>query len=279
MKASKYKMDSEFRMEIDRQIRHAMPEMHYHDFYEIYIQDLGTHEHIVNSSFFKLSPHDVMLLKPHILHQSISLDLHTRTVIYFTDKFLHAFFSEQAVKELMRPFQYEVLSLSPEHYYRAAALVNELSHADFYHLAPSTYLNVAELLVIFAKSIEEHPGLCSKKQNPDPLQHSPAIQSPLITYVHENFLTLTNLEEIADTFFITPSHMCRTFKKLTGFTIFQYINMLKIQKACELLHNTQKSITDIAMECGFNSAMYFGRTFKATLGLTPTEYRQMNDCG
>ena len=52
MKASKYKMDSEFRMEIDRQIRHAMPEMHYHDFYEIYIQDLGTHEHIVNSSFF-----------------------------------------------------------------------------------------------------------------------------------------------------------------------------------------------------------------------------------
>ena len=37
MKASKYKMDSEFRMEIDRQIRHAMPEMHYHDFYEIYI--------------------------------------------------------------------------------------------------------------------------------------------------------------------------------------------------------------------------------------------------
>ena len=90
MKASKYKMDSEFRMEIDRQIRHAMPEMHYHDFYEIYIQDLGTHEHIVNSSFFKLSPHDVMLLKPHILHQSISLDLHTRTVIYFTDKFLQA---------------------------------------------------------------------------------------------------------------------------------------------------------------------------------------------
>ena len=72
MKASKYKMDSEFRMEIDRQIRHAMPEMHYHDFYEIYIQDLGTHEHIVSSSFFKLSPHDVMLLKPHILHQSIS---------------------------------------------------------------------------------------------------------------------------------------------------------------------------------------------------------------
>ena len=98
MKASKYKMDSEFRMEIDRQIRHAMPEMHYHDFMKLY-SGSGYHEHIVSSSFFKLSPHDVMLLKPHILHQSISLDLHTRTVIYFTDKFLHDFFSEQAVKD------------------------------------------------------------------------------------------------------------------------------------------------------------------------------------
>ena len=54
--------------------------------------------HIVSSSFFKLSPHDVMLLKPHILHQSISLDLHTRTVFYFTDKFLHDFFLRAGCK-------------------------------------------------------------------------------------------------------------------------------------------------------------------------------------
>ena len=99
--------------------------------------------------------------------------------------------------------------------------------------------------------------------------------SPLISYVHENFLTLTNIDEIASTFYITPSHLCRTFKKLTGYTIIQYINILKIQKSCDLLHNSKKSITEIALDCGFNSTMYFCKTFKAFLNITPTEYRKL----
>lgn len=79
-----------------------------------------------------------------------------------------------------------------------------------------------------------------KKQNPDPLQHSPAIQSPLITYVHENFLTLTNLEEIADTFLSLPAICAGPLKSLRDllFSVYQYA---EIQKACELLHNTQKA--------------------------------------
>lgn len=63
-----------------------------------------------------------------------------------------------------------------------------------------------------------------KKQNPDPLQHSPAIQSPLITYVHENFLTLTNLEEIADTFLSLPAICAEPLKSLRDllFSVYQY---------------------------------------------------------
>ena len=99
--------------------------------------------------------------------------------------------------------------------------------------------------------------------------------SPLISYVHENFLTLSSIDEIASTFYITPSHLCRTFKKLTGYTVIQYINILKIQKACDLLHETRKSITEIALDCGFNSTMYFCKTFKAILNITPTDYRKI----
>ncbi len=69
--------------------------------------------------------------------------------------------------------------------------------------------------------------------------------------------------------------LCRTFKKLTGYTVIQYINILKIQKACDLLHETRKSITEIALDCGFNSTMYFCKTFKAILNITPTDYRKI----
>ena len=57
--------------------------------------------------------------------------------------------------------------------------------------------------------------------------------------------------------------------------ILEIPNMLKIQKACDLLHDTTKNSTEIALDCGFNSTMYFCKTFKSILGMTPSEYRSM----
>ena len=109
MKASKSKMDSEFKVDIARQAQHAMPEMHYHDFYEIYIQDQGSRDHIVSNRFYKLVPRDVMLLKPNILHQSISMDPHTRTIVYFTDAFLNKYFVPETIQKFLSVFHYGYL--------------------------------------------------------------------------------------------------------------------------------------------------------------------------
>ncbi len=53
----------------------------------------------------------------------------------------------------------------------------------------------------------------------------------------------------------------------------QYITLLRIGKAKEMLWNTDKSITEIAMSIGFNSSQYFSRVFKNYVGVTPGEYR------
>lgn len=275
MKASKSKMTNEFKVEIAKQARHAMPEMHYHDFYEIYIQDQGTRDHIVSNTFYKLNPCDVMLLKPNILHQSISLDSHTRTVIYFTDKFLSQYFVPETIQKFLSIFKYNCLSLSTENYYKAANVIREMSKENYHEPDNSIFIKLAELFMILLRNTKQNPPAYIESsvintQNAD----SDSI-SPLISYVHENFLTLNNIDEIASTFYITPSHLCRTFKKLTSYTIIQYINILKIQRACRLLNETKKSITEIALDCGFNSTMYFCKTFKSILNITPTQYRSM----
>lgn len=275
MKASKSSMDSEFKVEITRQSHHVMPEMHYHDFYEIYIQDQGMRDSIVSNTFYKLSPHDVLLLKPHILHQSTSSEPYTRTVVYFTEKFLREFFSETAVFQLLSVFGETWLTLSSERYYRAGALIREMGRVDRYQPGPAAYVWLAELLLILSESIKERPPVSPASGMPGPVCVGTGQVHPLISYIHENFLTLTNIDEIAATFYVTPSHLCRTFKKLTGYTIIQYINMLKLQKACGLLHDTRKSVTEIALDCGFNSTMYFCKLFHSILGITPTQYRKM----
>lgn len=271
MKASKSSMPTCFKMEVKKQVQHHMSEMHYHDFYEIYIQDQCEREHLVGNRYYRLSPHDVMLLKPNVLHQSISNHPHTRTLLYFTKDYLLTHFSAQQCEKFLSIYDTQVLSLSSEHYFQLSQLVKELQKEDYWDDENLIFIKLGAILMILFKSSRQ--TIESPFIPPTETVSSISMISPLLSYVHENYLTLHNITEIATTFYITPSHLCRTFKKLTGHTIIQYINLLKIQKACTLLRETNKSITVIALECGFHSPMYFCKTFKSILHVTPKSYR------
>lgn len=84
----------------------------------------------------------------------------------------------------------------------------------------------------------------------------------------------TSLSDIAAKYGISEEHFCRMFKKYTGFRPFEYNNLIKIQKAKELLSNTDLTISEIAGLVGYESHSYFTMLFKKYMGLTPTQYRQ-----
>jgi AraC-like DNA-binding protein len=65
----------------------------------------------------------------------------------------------------------------------------------------------------------------------------------------------------------------RLFKRYLGCPPFQYINKLRLTEAADELTQTDKSVTDIALDLGFNDSNYFSRLFKKHLGLSPREYR------
>ena len=83
-----------------------------------------------------------------------------------------------------------------------------------------------------------------------------------------------SLDEIAERFFISKFHLCRTFKEATGFTLAEYINTSRVMKARELLLTTNDSITDIAEATGFESSTHFGKVFKQYMGSPPLAYRK-----
>ena len=60
----------------------------------------------------------------------------------------------------------------------------------------------------------------------------------------------------------------------TGQTTVNYIKELRLNKACDYLVNSGKSIADISKEVGYEDSQYFFRVFKKTTGLTPLEYRK-----
>ena len=81
------------------------------------------------------------------------------------------------------------------------------------------------------------------------------------------------LEDLAQTAGLSPKYFCRFFQNMTNQTPISYLNNYRIETACALLVSGQdKSITDIAYECGFNDLSYFIKTFRKYKGTTPNKY-------
>ena len=83
-----------------------------------------------------------------------------------------------------------------------------------------------------------------------------------------------SISDIANRLNISVYYLMHVFKKRTGITINEYKMALRIAQAKKMLKNTNKSISEIADSCGFESLQYFSRTFKKTEGVTPSQYRE-----
>lgn len=82
------------------------------------------------------------------------------------------------------------------------------------------------------------------------------------------------VEQLADDLCMSRSNLYLRIKKLTGDSVLQFIHKIRLEKACQLLRETQMSIMDIANETGFGSAAYFCTCFKREKGTTPNQWRQ-----
>ena len=91
-------------------------------------------------------------------------------------------------------------------------------------------------------------------------------------FINKNFATVT-LETAAENASMSYSHFSRVFKETFKMTFSKYITRLKVEKSIPLLTNTDLSITDIAMECGFSNLSHFVKCFKEEKGITPNKFR------
>lgn len=96
----------------------------------------------------------------------------------------------------------------------------------------------------------------------------------ILKYIEGNFTDKITVQKLAEISHVSIYHFCRLFKKITGKTLIEYVNELRINKAILLLRNEDLNITEIALNCGFSDANYFSRIFKKYKGISPSEYQK-----
>ena len=95
-----------------------------------------------------------------------------------------------------------------------------------------------------------------------------------VAYMQSRYGESPRLRYLAEIACMSERHFCRRFKEVYGIPPSQYLMQLKLGRACALLEESQLSISEIAMECGFPDINYFSRCFRAAHQQTPTEYRR-----
>ena len=111
---------------------------------------------------------------------------------------------------------------------------------------------------------------------PPPLSPPPnatySFVQQVATFVSEHCCESISLASLSQRFGVSQSYLSRSFKKLTGVGLNEYINISRITAAEKLLQSGNLSITEVAFSCGFNDSNYFAAVFKRVRGVTPKKY-------
>ena len=125
---------------------------------------------------------------------------------------------------------------------------------------------------IWLKLIRNHPvpndrGSVRKTQENQRLQM-------ILDYIHTHYEETFTVRDVAAQAALSASECCRFFKKMTGETIFSYVQMFRLSKGNEQLRSTDASVSEIAYNIGFGSSSYFIEVFRKYMHTTPLRYRK-----
>lgn len=93
-------------------------------------------------------------------------------------------------------------------------------------------------------------------------------------YIEENFAKDISLDDVSRVVNISPYYFSKIFKEESGLNFIEYLTNIRIDKAKELLLNSDYSMKEICSMCGYTDPNYFSRSFKKNVGVTPTEYKE-----
>jgi len=241
----------------------GMHRHHAHKCYEIYYLMSGEKSYFIEDNVYPLLPGDFALISGYVLHKTngknferillnfdyedLPLNLRDTVDTCFAKVVTHTpAKSRQYIEMLLRRMQQEF---------------NENGHTPL--LTAQFTCLVMEIAKFAATKVEVTDAATRQILE-------------IVRYVNDNFSEELTVEKLAERAFLSRSHFCRQFKKVTGFSPIEYIHSMRLRSAENLLENSDLSITEIALQSGFSGSNYFGNLFRRYRGMSPRAWRNLS---
>lgn len=252
---------------------------HFHDVYELNLVVCGRGTRFVGDHIGHYKDDDLVMMGPHLPHTWYSdplllngANVHKSINIQFTANFLgDSLFLEPGWKHVVRLLQIgERGVLFTGHTQRQVSqLVRDLNS----HRGPLRLIKFLTILDALGQS-SEYEILSGREYNPILDPSSEKRIDKVWRFISENYTRPISLPEAAATANLSVSAFCDFFKRTAGKTFVSYVNELRVGLACKLLVETDRSVSAIAYESGFNNISNFNRRFLEVKKVSPKRYRQ-----
>ncbi len=252
---------------------------HFHDRYELVYVYQGRGTFFIHRTFYEMKAGDLFLIPGNTIHRAMpdGDDPVLSTAAFFSPALvqpepLGETYNGLYGFELARRRMHYKAELDGQH--RALAeetletMQRELNERKSGYRQAVRLQLLGLLLALNRLALSEQPGAAGGKPADTPWMKEVLLH--IDRDCAEPGLGLAQLAELAA---VTPSHLSRVFKRLTGMNVTDYIHAKRVIRAKELLLGTDRSVEQIAVLCGFPSPPYFYRVFKAIVGVTPRTYR------
>lgn len=267
-------MPSDFKIaKVKRDNTDTKQSSHIHPYYEIFYLINGDCTFFIDHNIYKLNRGDLVIVPIGEIHKSTypETGYSERFVVSFRENnlgWINEILGEEMVKQSLNM---GVISI-PD---KRRDYVESLMHKMLFESEGQDILSPAFIktglieLLLFIIRCRRYEENVIKEIDVDN-----QLMQEIATYIYDNYDKRISLDDMSRKFHISRSYLSKKFKAITGFGFKEYLINVRIKNACAMLLETNKSITDIAFECGFNDSNYFGDAFRHVKGVSPNKYRK-----
>jgi AraC family transcriptional regulator, arabinose operon regulatory protein len=220
----------------------------------------------ISGQHFEVGPNEFFILPQNVEHSYGSSREHPWSIywIHFGGDSLPQLNKVQAVQKHFKPYYIknngDIVPLFSK-IYKTLELGYSIDNLLFANMC------LSEFLTLFVYNARHYEAAATDKAD--------CVDSAIL-YMQEHIKDNISLNELSNQYNYSVSRFSNLFKQKTGYAPIDYFVQMKMQKACQQLDFTNRSVKDIAFSMGFDDPYYFSKRFRTIIGMSPKKYRAIN---